>query len=251
MKMDSLIYLDKWSPCLPIIYFPSSLSGRQSSKHYSQAGNFQTLQAGTSPASPADNTLSQAESAISQAGSTWSSQAGSSQSSPRREHSFSGQRVIISQAGSFPSFPGRQHSFPGRGREWYLPSRQYPGKQFPGFPSRQHSVLEWDLPGRQFPVLPSGQHFVSEWQSPRQALPSLPWWTALLLRQRVWPPHRQFRHSSRLWASQARNSQAGNSLSQAVPLGWTALSLSQTVMFPRWHLPRPVLPKKQRSSPLQ
>ena len=48
----------------------------------SQAGNPQALQAGTSPASPADSTLSQAESAISQVGSTWSSQAGSSQSSP-------------------------------------------------------------------------------------------------------------------------------------------------------------------------
>ena len=45
----------------------------------SQAGNPQALQAGTSPA---DSTLSQAESAISQVGSTWSSQAGSSQSSP-------------------------------------------------------------------------------------------------------------------------------------------------------------------------
>ena len=32
---------------------------------------------------------------------------------------------------------------------------------------------------------------------------------------------------------------------QVIPLGWTVLPLSQIVMFPRWHLPRPVLPRKQ------
>ena len=65
----------------------------------SQAGNPQTLQAGTSLASPADSTLSQAESAISQAGSTKSSQASLADST------LSPAENEISQAGSSQASP--------------------------------------------------------------------------------------------------------------------------------------------------
>ena len=59
------------------------------------------------------------------------------------------------------------------------------------------------------------------------------------------------RCSARLRASQARHPQAGNSSSwQASHLWWTAWSLNRTALFPRWHLPRPGLPRKPGLSPI-
>ena len=70
--------------------------------------------------------------------------------------------------------------------------------------------------------------------SPRQAVPSLPQWTALLPRQRVWSLPRQSGAQQGLGPLKpAIPRQVIPSASQAVPLGWTVLSLSQTVMFPR------------------
>ena len=95
-------------------------------------------------------------------------------------------------------------------------------------------------------------------RSPRQAVPRLPPWTALLPRQRgqYFP-----RHSWWSGALQGLGPHKPATIPRqaipltiplgrkVIPLGETVLSLSQIAMFPRWHLPRLVLPRKQGLPP--
>ena len=91
----------------------------------------------------------------------------------------------------------------------------------------------------------------------RQAVPSPPWKTVLFPRvisprQVVLSLHQRttlfrlrvlyFPRQSGVWQGLGQVIYPGR---QALPLGWTTWSLSLTVLFSRWHLPRPVLPRKQ------
>ena len=75
-------------------------------------------------------------------------------------------------------------------------------------------------------------------QSPRQAFPRQPWWSGALqgLEPHKLSPVTILRQVTPLIISLGR---------QVIPLGQTALSLSQIVGSPRWHIPMPVLPRKQ------
>ena len=92
-------------------------------------------------------------------------------------------------------------------------------------------------------------------RSPRQAVPRLPQRTALFSRQRVQSFPRQSGTLQGLGPHKAVTiSRQAIPLTiplgrQVIPLGWTALSLSQRAMFPRQHLSRPVLPRKQGLPP--
>ena len=172
----------------------------------SQVGNPQALQvAGTSLA---DSTLSQAESVISQAGSTWPSQAGSSQSSPG-ESALSQAESKISQAGSSQaSLEENTLSLAESGISQVGSPQASP---VDNTLSLAESVISQAGSSQDSPVDNTlSQSETSQAGSSQSSLVD----STLPLAESVVPPQ-AVRHSARLRASQASNSQAGNSPRQA------------------------------------